>query len=452
MNITFNNPDTINGKLTIVVEESDFAELVAQKLKDYRRRADVPGFRKGHAPMALIQRSYGMAVKVDTIDRIVYENIMKYTKENNIRMLGAPMPAEEQVEQDLESAAPYTFVFDIAIAPEITVKLSKRDQVPMYHIAVEDELINKQAEQYCRQFGHYDKAEQYDAEQNDVIRGTLRQMATKAKVLEGGIEVTEAMLMPSYFTDKKQQALFKDAKVGETITFNPRKAYKDNEAEIAALLKKKREEVADIKSDFAFELTEVSRFVAAEENQDLYDKIFGAGMVKSHEEFAAKIAEQMAAQFAMDAEYRFKVDMRAHLEKKAGNIELPEELLKRFMLRNNEDKGAEFVEQNFKPSIEALKWQLIKDQLIETYEVKIEHEDVLNTARAMAAQQFAQYGMQNVPQEYINQYADDMLKKEDFMRNCIDNAAENKLMEKLKTVVKVVDKDIKLDDFNKLFN
>ena len=259
MNITFNNPDTINGKLTIVVEESDFAELVAQKLKDYRRRADIPGFRKGHAPMALIQRSYGMAVKVDTIDRIVNENIMKYTKENNIRMLGAPMPAEEQVEQDLESAAPYTFVFDIAIAPEITVKLSKRDQVSMYHIAVEDELINKQAEQYCRQFGHYDKAEQYDAEQNDVIRGTLRQMATKAKVLEGGIEVTEAMLMPSYFTDKKQQALFKDAKVGETITFNPRKAYKDNEAEIAALLKKKREEVADIKSDFAFELTEVSQ-------------------------------------------------------------------------------------------------------------------------------------------------------------------------------------------------
>ena len=451
MNITFENPDHINGKMTLTVEETDFKERVEKKLKDYRRRANVPGFRQGHAPMQYIQKVYGMSVKMEEINHVVNDAIYGYMKDNKIGMLGSPMPAEEQKEQDLEGTAPYTFVFDIAVAPEISIKLSKHDQVPMYHISVDDKLIDQQAEQHRRQFGHYEKAEQYDAEKQDILRGTLTELDADGNEKEEGIRLEETMLMPKYFNEQSQADIFSTAKPGETLTFNPRKAYQDNDSEVAALLKKKKEEVADITADFHFNVTEVSRFTPAELGTELYDKLFQPGTVKTEEEFRAQIAAQIAAQLEQDAHYRFGIDLRKHLTKKAGNIILPEELLKRFMKENNKDKGDDYVEQNFKGSIEALKWQLIKDQLIDTYEVKIENDDVLNVARDTARQQFAQYGMQNVPEEYINKYADDMLKKEDFMRNCIDRAAEQRLFDKLKTVVKVVDKDINLDDFNKLF-
>ena len=451
MNITFENPDALNGRMTIVVEENDYKANVEKKLKEYRRKANVPGFRQGHAPMPYIVRMYGTGIKLDEINQVVNKGIYDYVKENNINMLGAPMPAEQQEEQDLEGAAPYTFVFDIAVAPEIDIKLSKRDQVPYYRIQVDDKLINQQAEQYQRQFGHYEKAEQYDPEENDVLKGTLTEVDKKGNEKEDGIKIEDSMLMPKYFADKKQADIFKEAKLEQTLTFNPKKAYKGNDSEIAALLKKKKDEVADIDADFAFKVTEISRFVPAEADTDLFDKLFEPGTVKTKKAFHEKVAEQIAKQFAEDADYRFNIDMRKHIEKKAGKITLPEELLKRFMLENNKDKGAEYVEKNFEGSLEALKWQLMKDKLIDTYEVKIEHEDVINIARANAQRQFAQYGMNNVPEEYINKYADDMLKKEDFMRSCIDQAAEEKLMQKLKEVVKVVETDISFEDFNKLF-
>ena len=451
MNITFENPDALNGRMTIVVEENDYKANVEKKLKEYRRKANVPGFRQGHAPMPYIVRMYGTGIKLDEINQVVNKGIYDYVKENNINMLGAPMPAEQQEEQDLEGAAPYTFVFDIAVAPEIDIKLSKRDQVPYYRIQVDDKLINQQAEQYQRQFGHYEKAEQYDPEENDILKGTLTEVDKKGNEKEDGIKIEDSMLMPKYFADKKQADIFKEAKLEQTITFNPKKAYKGNDSEIAALLKKKKDEVADIDADFAFKVTEISRFVPAEADTELFDKLFEPGTVKTKKAFHEKVAEQIAKQFAEDADYRFNIDMRKHIEKKAGKITLPEELLKRFMLENNKDKGAEYVEKNFEGSLEALKWQLMKDKLIDTYEVKIEHEDVINIARANAQRQFAQYGMNNVPEEYINKYADDMLKKEDFMRSCIDQAAEEKLMQKLKEVVKVVETDISFEDFNKLF-
>ena len=451
MNITFENPDALNGRMTIVVEENDYKANVEKKLKEYRRKANVPGFRQGHAPMPYIVRMYGTGIKLDEINQVVNKGIYDYVKENNINMLGAPMPAEQQEEQDLEGAAPYTFVFDIAVAPEIDIKLSKRDQVPYYRIQVDDKLINQQAEQYQRQFGHYEKAEQYDPEENDILKGTLTEVDKKGNEKEDGIKIEDSMLMPKYFADKKQADIFKEAKLEQTITFNPKKAYKGNDSEIAALLKKKKDEVADIDADFAFKVTEISRFVPAEADTELFDKLFEPGTVKTKKAFHEKVAEQIAKQFAEDADYRFNIDMRKHIEKKAGKITLPEELLKRFMLENNKDKGAEYVEKNFEGSLEALKWQLMKDKLIDTYEVKIEHEDVINIARANAQRQFAQYGMNNVPEEYINKYADDMLKKEDFMRSCIDQAAEEKLMQKLKEVVKVVETDISFEDFNELF-
>lgn len=451
MNINFETLEQVNGKMTLIVEEADYKDNVEKKLKDYRRKAEIRGYRKGNAPMPLIRKMYEQAVKMDEINQSVGRAIYSYLQENNIKMLGEPLPADEQQEQDLEGPAPYTFVFDIAISPEVEIKLSKRDQVPYYRIKVDDKLIDQQAEQIQRQNGHYENAEQYDAEQRDILRGTLTELDAEGNEKAEGIRVEEAMVMPAYISDEEQKGRFDEAKKEKTIVFNPKKAYKDNASEVAALLKIKKEEAETIEADFSFRIGEISRFVAAKADTELFDKLFGEGNVKTEEEYRARIAEQMATQLEADSQYRLSIDMRRHVEKKAGKIQLPEELLKRVMIKNNKEREADYVEKNFEGSINALRWYVIKEKLTEMYSLKLETEEITATARAMARNQFAQYGMNNVPEEYINKYADDMLKKEDNLRGIIDNATETKLINHLKTVVKLVEKDVTFDEFNKLF-
>ena len=263
MKISFENPDKINGLMTLTVEEADYKENVEKKLKDYRKKANVPGFRPGMVPMGLIKRQYGTAIKVDEVNKLVGENIYKYVQENNIAMLGEPMPSDKQVEQDLESDGPFTFVFDIAVAPEFKIELTNKDKINYYNIDVDDKLIDEQVESFAARAGHYDKVEAYDPELRDMLKGDLREQEKKGKDKEDGITVSDAVLMPQYIKVDKQKKLFEGCKVGDIITFNPKKAYPDNDAEIASLLKVKKEDVKDLKSDFTFQITEISRFVKA---------------------------------------------------------------------------------------------------------------------------------------------------------------------------------------------
>ena len=445
MNITFEAPDKINGLMTITLESADYQPEVEKTLKDYRKRANIPGFRPGQAPMGMIKRQFGTSVKVDAVNKLLGEKLYEYVRENKIQMLGEPLPSEQQEALDFESDQPLTFKFDIAVAPEFEARLSGKDKVPFYNITVDDKLIDQQVEMYQSRAGQYEKVEQFDAEQRDMLKGDLREV-------NGSIEVADAVLMPQYMKVDDQKKLFDGCKLGDVITWNPRKAYPESDVEVSSLLKIQKEEVKDHEGDFTFQITEISRFVKAEVNQALFDQTFGEGTVKSEKEFRQKIADQISQQFKADSDYKFLLDIREHMEKKVGKLEFPEAILKRVMIQNNKDRkdAQEYVEKNFELSIKELGWHLIKEQLVAAQGIKVEEDDLKQVAKEAARAQFAQYGMSNVPDEYLDNYAQEMLKKRENVDGLVDRAVDVKLTAALKGVVKLDEKDITLEDFQKM--
>lgn len=450
MNISFEAPDKINGLMTITLEKTDYQGEVEKTLKDYRKRANVPGFRPGQTPMGLIKRQYGAAIKVDVVNKMLGEKLYEYVRENKIQMLGEPLPSDQQKPLNFESEEPLEFKFDIAVAPEFKAALSGKDKIDYYNIAVDDKLINQQVEMYQSRAGQYEKVEQYDEKERDMLKGDLRELDEKGNVKEGGITVADAVLMPQYMKVEDQKKLFDNAKLGDIITWNPRKAYPESDVEVSSLLKIQKEDVKDHEGDFTYQITEISRFVKAEVNQALFDQTFGEGTVKDEKEFRQKIADIISQQFKADSDYQFLQDVRKHMEKKVGKLEFPEAILKRVMLNNNKDKGADFVEKNFEASIKELGWHLIKEQLVEAQGIKVEEDDLKSVAKEAARAQFAQYGMSNVPDEYLENYAAEMLKKRENVDGLVDRAVDVKLTAALKGVVKLNEKDIILEDFQKM--
>ena len=448
MKVTFENPDKVNGLMTITVEEADFKENVEKTLKNYRKKANIPGFRPGQVPMGMVRRQVGTSVKVDEINKLVGQEIYKYVQENKIQMLGDPLPSDKQQPVDVEKDAPYTFVFDIAVAPEFEIKLNGHDKVDYYTIKVDDKLIDQQVEMYASRSGHYDKVEKY--EDNDMLKGDLRELDADGNTKEGGITVEAAIMLPNYIKVDDQKKLFEGCKLGDIITFNPKKAYPENNGEISSLLKISREEAENITADFSFQITEISRYVKADVNQELFDQVFGKDVVKDEKEFRERIAEGLKAQFAVDSDFRFIYDLRAHCEKKVGKLTYPDALLKRIMLQNNKDKGEDFVEKNYDLSVKELTWHLIKEQLVRDNNIKVEDADIKEAAKEAARAQFAQYGMNNVPDEYLENYANDMLKKKEYVDNLVDRSIDRKLTEVMKGVVKLNPKEVTLDEFNKM--
>ena len=288
MNITFEHADKVNGLMTITVEENDFKEAVEKTLKDYRKKANVPGFRPGQVPMGMIKRMYGTAVKMDAINRVVGQEMYKYVKDNNIQMLGEPLPHEGNEAVDIEKPAPYTFQFDLAVAPEINVKLSGHDKIDYLTIDVDDKLIDQQVRMYASRGGSYQKADDY--QDNDMLKGDLRELDK-----ENGIELSEALVMPTYIKDEDQKKLFEGSKLGDIITFNPRKAYQ-SDAELASLLKVDKADLGFHTGDFTYQITEISRFTPAEVNQELFDQVYGKDQVKDEKEFRERVAEEIKAQ------------------------------------------------------------------------------------------------------------------------------------------------------------
>ena len=450
MNIQFEAPDKVNGLMTITLESADYQPEVEKTLKDYRKRANIPGFRPGQAPMGMIKRQFGTSVKVDVVNKMLGEKLYGYVQDNKIQMLGEPLPSEQQEQLDFEGDKPLVFKFDIAVAPEFKAELTEKDKIDFYDIKVEDKLVDQQVEMYQSRAGQYEKAETFDPEQRDMLKGDLRELDAKGNVKDGGIEVSEAMLMPQYMKADDQKKLFNGCKLGDVITWNPRKAYPESDIELSSLLKIEKDQVSEHTGDFTYQITEISRFVKAPVDQTLFDQTFGEGAVKDEKEFRQKIADQISQQFQSDSDYKFLLDVRAYMEKKVGKLEFPETILKRVMLSKNQDKGADFVEKNFDGSIKELAWHLIKEQLVEARGIKVDNDDLKAVAKEAARAQFAQYGMSNVPDEYLENYANDMLKKKENIDGIVDRAVDTKLTAALKGVVKLNKKAVTMEEFQEL--
>ena len=448
MKVSFENPDKINGLLTITVEDDDYKAEVEKTLKEYRKTANVPGFRPGQVPMGMIRRRFGSAVKMDAINKVLGDELQKYIADNNIAMLGEPLASEKQQPQDLEKDGPYTFMFDIAVAPEFDIKLDANDTVDYYEIAADDTLIDSQVEMFASRMGQNVEADHY--EDGDVLKGDLRQLDAEGNTLEGGLTVEAASVMPKYLKSDDQKKLFDGCKPGDIITFNPSKAYEGSNYELSSLLKVDREKVAEYTGDFSYQITSVQHFEKHAVDQELFDLTFGKDAVKDEKEFREKIAEGLKAQLALDSDMKFLMDVRKYAEDKVGQLTYPDSLLKRIMKQNNKDKDQEFIDKNYEPSIKELSWSLIRSKIAVALGVKIEDEDVKSAAREMAKAQFAQYGMSNVPQEYVDNYAEELLKKKEAQQQFVDRAIDAKLVEALKGVVTLNKKSVSLDEFNKM--
>lgn len=450
MNISLQNVDKVSALLTLKLEKADYQEKVEKTLKAYRQKANIPGFRPGMVPMGLIKKQFGKAVLAEEVDKMMQEKVNEYIHENKVNMLGTPLPNEEKMQPiDFDTQEDFEFVFDIALAPEFQAEISAQDTIDYYTIEVSDELIEQQIKMYTQRAAKYDKVEQY--EDKDMIKGLLAELDEDGNTKEDGIMVESAVMMPAYMKSDDQKAIFNGAKVNDVLVLNPAIAFDGNEAELSSLLKIKKEEVANVKGNFSFQVEEITRTVPAELNQELFDNVFGEGAVTSEEEFRAKIKEGIAQQFVSDSDYKFLIDVREYLVNKIGKLEFADALLKRIMLLNNEEKGEAFVAENYDKSIEELTWHLIKEKLLQENSINVEEADVVNMAKEATRIQFAQYGMLNIPDEVLENYAKEMLKKKESVENLVNRAAENKLAAALKAKATLNNKVVSMEEFNKMF-
>lgn len=446
MNITLQTTDKLNGVVTAVVEPADYQENVKKAIKEFRKNADMPGFRKGMVPEGLIRKKYGTSILAEEMNKLLQSKLYEYIRENKINMLGELMPTEGNDKIELVDGNTFTFTFDIAIAPEIKVELSAKDKLPYFQVEVEDKVVDAQVQMYRQRGGNYEKVDSY--EDNDMVKGAVVEVDKKGNPVEGGVTAEGVVMLPKYFKNDKQKKLFEKAKTNDVITFNPAEAYDNSEAELASLLKIEKEQVAEHKGDFQFTISEITRYVPGPLNQELFDQVFPGGEVKSAEDFSAKIKSQLQEQYDKDADYRFLGDLRNYLFEKVGEVEFPDEKIKKIMKANA--KNEEEVEANYQKNIESLKWHLIKEQLVEQNQIKVEDTDVIDMAREVTKMQFAQFGLINIPKEYINNSVNEMLKKRETVDNLIDRSIEMKLAKALKEIVKLNVKKVSVEEFNKM--
>ena len=450
MNVSLQNIDKVSALLTIKLEKADYQEQVEKSLKNIRQKAQVPGFRQGMVPMSLVKKMYAKSVMAEEVNKLLSERVYGYIKENNLNILGEPLPnVDKQPQIDFDTMEEFDFLFDIALAPEFKAEVAATDKVDYYTVDVTDEMVDNQIKSYTQRNGKYDQVDAY--QENDMLKGLLAELDEAGNTKEGGIQVEGAVMMPSYMKSEAQKAIFAAAKVNDVLTFNPNEAYEGHEAEIASLLKIEKEAAAEVKSNFSFQVEEITRFVEGDLNQELFDLVFGKDVVTTEEEFRAKVKESIAAQFVADSDYKFLLDARKVIEAKVGKLEYPDALLKRIMLLNNTDKGEDFVNENYDKSVEELTWHLIKEQLVQQAEIKVEQEDVLNMAKDATRAQFAQYGMLSVPEDILENYAKEMLKKKESIDGLVNRVVEAKLAAVLKGKVTLENKVVSVEEFNALF-
>ncbi len=442
MNISVENIDKVNAVITAVVEPADYTEKYEKALKDAKKKMNMPGFRPGMVPVGLIKKQFGVSLLAEEVNKILQEGLFGYIRENKINMLGEPLPTEENNNVELKEGESFTFKFDLAIAPEFEVSLTKKDKIDYYNVDVTDQMVANQVDMYRQRGGKYEKVDSY--EDNDMIKGVITELD-----VENPVSAENVVMLPKYFKNDDQKKLFDGVKTNDIVTFNPSVAYNNNEAELTSLLKVEKEDALNHKGEFNFQITEITRFVPGPLDQELFDTVFPGGEVKTEADFRAKVKELIADQFKKDSDYKFLLDVRKHVTKKVGKLEFPEEKLKKILLANTGDQAK--VDAQFEKSIEELTWHLIKEKLVEQNEVKVDDEDVKNMAKEVTRMQFAQYGMLNIPDEYLENSVKEMLKKRETVDNLIDRCIEVKLGVAIKEKVTLKESTVSAEDFNKMF-
>lgn len=437
MKLTKNNIDELNIEVALTVEPSDYAENRKKKLSDIRRRAEIKGFRKGMVPASLIEKMYGASALVDSVNEVISHELTSFIKDEKLSVIGEPLPADNQPENDWTNGNTFSFTFEIACNPEVKLEFGKDDKITSYEIKVSDEAKKEMKENLLKQYGSLEDGG--EAKADDFIIADLEQG-------ENRIESTYIALRNVSEACKSQ---FLGVKAGDSFEVNVNEAF-ENEADRAALIKVKKEELEGIDPVYKLTVKTVKTFTSAPLTTETYDKIFGEGVVADEAGFDAKIEERLVAEYANETEYRLSRDIREYLVKKA-DLKLPETFMKKWLKVANEGKfTAEQIDKEFDAFAEDYRWSLVRDFLLKKYGVKIEQEDILASARGFAAYQFAMYGMPNVPAEQLDNYAKSILADENQSRRIVEQVESEKAIAAVKPELKINKKSVSVEQFREL--
>ena len=448
MNITKNQIDNLNATIKIELGKEDYAERVEKALKDYQKKVVVKGFRPGKTPMGMVKRMYGQSLLFEEINKILGEALCNYIKENNLNILGEPLPNEtEQKPLNLEDEH-FEFLYDIALAPEVNVKMSKREKLPYYKIKVDDEMIDKQIEAICKNNGSLTPVDVIEG--GEYLKGELIELGENGEVKEGGIHNEDASMSLHYMKDEEAVEAFKGKKVGEEVKFNAAKAF-PNKTDYAALLGVSKEEAEKAGENYCFIIREIKRYVDAEVNEELFTKLFGKDVVKDVAAFRERVKEDIGHQLKGHADYRFTIDAKEKMIKKNEDVVLPEAFLKRWIVAVNENMTPEEVEKDFEGYRDEFKWQLVKSAVVKDYQVKVEDEDLKKEGRQIAAAQLQQYGLFGLTDEQLDGFAAKLLEDDKQRQHLYERAMDEKVFNVIRENMKLEEQEISMADFEKLF-
>lgn len=449
MNVTLQNTDAVSARLTVSVEENDYKEKVLADLKKIGRNNQIPGFRKGHVAIAELQRRFGRQVTSDVINELVYDAVTNYIRDNKLNILGAPVPVEVK-ELDLKNQKDFTFEFDLALAPELNIKVDKDEKIPYYNIEVSDEMLNEQDTAFRKRFGSQVPGE--EVEPDALVKGAIMQLNEDGSVKEGddAIQVVSGILAPMYFVDKDEAAKFTGKKVGDKVVFNPRKAAGDNVTELASMLNIDKNRTAEVQGDFEMSISEIIVVRPAEDGEEFYTNVFGKDRVHNADEYRAALKDMIATELKGNSDMIFSFSARKFFLDRYGNMELPAAVLKRWLISRNEALNEENIDEEYSKMENDLKWQLIKERIAEMLEVKIEEADLMAQAKLLAARQFAQYGMTNMDDETITNFAKNILDDKNYRGRLIEQVGDAKFYSALKQAVTLEESTVSLDEFKEI--
>lgn len=439
--------DAVNGVITVSLAENDYQEKVKKELKQIGMRYPEKGFRPGHVPAGLLQKKYGKEVLVDVVNREISESLSKHISDNKLNVLGEPLLSNAE-DINFDTDKDFTFKFEVGFAPEIDLTIDKKIAIPYYNIEVDDDMVNKQDEALKRRFGKQVAGEEVD--DTALVKGSMVEVDEKGAEKEDGIKVESTVLSPQYFKSDDQKALFIGKKVGDEIVFNPSATCEGNTSELASMLNVDKEQ-ANTQSDFKITIKEILVVKDAEHNQEFFDGVFGKDAVKTEEEYTAKLKEMIAIQLKSDSNYRFTIDTQEVLKDKVGSLELPSAFLKKWLLKQNDKHTPETIDDDFAKMVPEIEWQLIKEKIVKDCNIKVEDDDLLVVAKLIAQQQFAQYGMSNIPEDVIERYAKEILENKDYRPSIVERAVEEKIYNAIRSSVKVEEKTVPVAEFNALF-
>lgn len=447
MKVDYAKIDDVNGEITVTLEEKDYADKVKKQLKEIGKTHNEPGFRPGKVPAGLIQKKYGSAVKYDVINKEVGNAVFDYIKDNNLHVLGNPVPQQGN-DFDID-ANDFTLKFKVGIAPEFDTKVNKDLTVPYYTIKVSEEMIKNQDDQLTRRYGKQEPGEEVDA--TALVKGVMTELDENGAPKEGGLVIENGIVAPQYFKSEEQRKLFLGKKVGDVVRFNPAATCDSNPTEMSSMLNIDKSEVEAHKGDFNFDIKEIIVLKPAEHNQEFFNMVFGADKVHNEEEYFAELKKIIAAGLSNDSDYRFTLDARKSIQDAIGKLTLPDEILKDFLKSQNEALNDENIDEEYTRLLPELEWELEKEAIASQFDIKVEEEDLMNTARRIAQSQFAQYGMNSVPAETLDRYAADILKDQKSRNQVYNQTVDSKLFNGIRASVTLDNKEVSVEEFNDLF-